>query len=238
MDESEWLNSTDLRAMWRHMQELPNRGRKMRMFGVASSLHIKNLVTDVRCQRGIQVAERYANGEARDDEAYAAADEAHQVADEIQRTLAPGMHVKQFVGHYVSLMVFWLLKYQPDHAASAAIWAAQAVAWNTAPHPCPIHERDTIERAELALHCGLARDIFGNPFRPVAVNPAWRTWSDGTVAKLAQTIYDDRRFDRMPILADALEEAGCDNAGILIHCRGPGPHVRGCWVVDLLLGKE
>ncbi len=59
-----------------------------------------------------------------------------------------------------------------------------------------------------------------------------------TVAALAQTIYADRAFDRLPILADALEEAGCDNADILTHCRGDGPHVRGCWVVDLILGKE
>ena len=56
--------------------------------------------------------------------------------------------------------------------------------------------------------------------------------------KLARTIYDDRRFDLLPILADALEEAGCGDAEILAHCRGPGPHVRGCWAVDLVLGKE
>src|SRR5262249_51106589 len=82
------------------------------------------------------------------------------------------------------------------------------------------------------LHC-----VFANPFSRIASHPAWLTWNDGTVHKLAQTVYDDRRFDLLPILADALEEAGCDNADILAHCRGPGPHVRGCWVVDLLLGK-
>jgi hypothetical protein len=58
------------------------------------------------------------------------------------------------------------------------------------------------------------------------------------VVRLAQGIYEDRAFDRLPVLADALEEAGCDNAEILSHCRGPGPHVRGCWAVDLSLGKE
>jgi hypothetical protein len=92
---------------------------------------------------------------------------------------------------------------------------------------------------EFARHnASMRREIFGNPFRPVAIAPAWLAWNDGTVPKLAQTIYDDRRFDLLPILADALEEAGCDHADILTHCRGPGPHVRGCWVVDLLLGKE
>jgi hypothetical protein len=86
-------------------------------------------------------------------------------------------------------------------------------------------------------HYAYYRDIFGNPFRPVAIDPGWLAWSDGTVRKLAQATYDDRRFDLLPILADALEEAGCTDADILAHCRGPGPHVRGCWVVDLLLGK-
>jgi hypothetical protein len=82
------------------------------------------------------------------------------------------------------------------------------------------------------------REIFGNPFRPVAVNPAWLAWNDGTVRRIAQSIYDKRAFDRMPILADALEEAGCDNEDILNHCRGEEPHVRGCWVVDVVLGKK
>jgi len=79
------------------------------------------------------------------------------------------------------------------------------------------------------------RDIFGNPFLPVVFDPSWLT---PTVVALANSIYVDRAFDRMPILADALEEAGCDNADILLHCRGDGPHVRGCWVVDAVLGKE
>jgi hypothetical protein len=79
------------------------------------------------------------------------------------------------------------------------------------------------------------RDIFGNPFRPVTLNPSWRT---PTVKQLAEAIYKERAFERMPILADALEDAGCDNADILSHCRGGGEHVRGCWVVDLVLGRE
>jgi hypothetical protein len=85
----------------------------------------------------------------------------------------------------------------------------------------------------------LLRDIFGNPFRPLPqLNPAWLAWEGGTVPKLAASIYEERAFDRLPILADALEEAGCDAAELLTHLRGPGPHVRGCWAVDLLLGKE
>ncbi len=80
----------------------------------------------------------------------------------------------------------------------------------------------------------LLRDIFGNPFRPVAFDAAWRT---STAVALAQGMYESRDFGAMPILADALQDAGCDSDDILTHCRGDGPHVRGCWVVDLVLGK-
>jgi hypothetical protein len=92
-----------------------------------------------------------------------------------------------------------------------------------------------VEPAEKAA---FLRDLFGNPFRPLAINPAWLAWNDGTVVKLAQSIYDDRAFDRLPILADALEDAGCNDAELLSHLRGPGPHVRGCWALDLILGRS
>jgi hypothetical protein len=88
------------------------------------------------------------------------------------------------------------------------------------------------DRSDLAA---LFRDIFGNPFRPVAFDPSWRTEA---VVALARGMYESRDFAPMPVLADALEDAGCADADILAHCRGDGPHVRGCWVVDLVLGKS
>jgi hypothetical protein len=92
----------------------------------------------------------------------------------------------------------------------------------------------------------LLRDIFGPlPFRSITVSPAVLTWNDGTLPRLALVIYEDRKMPegtldpaRLAILADALEEAGCTNQDILCHCRSGGEHVRGCWVVDLVLGKE
>lgn len=81
----------------------------------------------------------------------------------------------------------------------------------------------------------LLRDIFGNPFRPATLDPAWLT---STVVALAEGIYQERAFDRMPILADAIQDAGCDNADILSHCRSESTHVRGCWVIDLLTGRK
>jgi hypothetical protein len=81
----------------------------------------------------------------------------------------------------------------------------------------------------------LIEEVFGNPFRHVTFSSEWRT---DTAITLAQQMYDSRDFSAMPILADALQDAGCDSDDILSHCRGDGPHVRGCWVVDLVLGKE
>jgi hypothetical protein len=96
----------------------------------------------------------------------------------------------------------------------------------------------TIRREEGLALTTILRHLFGNPFRPASIDPTVLTWNGGTVPKLAQAIYDQRRFTDLPILADALEEAGCTDADILAHCRSEGPHVRGCWVVDLVLGKE
>ncbi len=88
---------------------------------------------------------------------------------------------------------------------------------------------------EHAVQAQLFKDVFGNPFQPPTFDPSWRT---STAAALASAMYESRNFDAMPILADALEDAGCDSTDVLAHCRGDGPHVRGCWVVDLVLGKS
>jgi hypothetical protein len=96
-----------------------------------------------------------------------------------------------------------------------------------------------VERGELpAVSAVDVRDlyeVFGNPFRPVPFSPLWRTES---ATSIARKMYKSRDFSDMPILSDALRQAGCENEDILNHCRGAGPHVRGCWVVDLVLGKE
>ena len=83
--------------------------------------------------------------------------------------------------------------------------------------------------------CRLLREVFGYPIRPAGFEASWRT---GTVVTLAESIDEARAFDRLPILADALQDAGCEDADILAHCRGSGLHVRGCWVVDAVLGRK
>jgi hypothetical protein len=119
-------------------------------------------------------------------------------------------------------------------------WTARAAAGSQTPHLSP-RWRDLVSQ-EYTAHCALLRHIFGNPFRPVVLNPACRT---PTVATLAQAAYENRTLpagtlepDRLAVLADALEEAGCTDADILGHLRGPGTHVRGCWPVDAILEQS
>jgi hypothetical protein len=81
-------------------------------------------------------------------------------------------------------------------------------------------------------------EVFGNPFRPPDSDPRWRGWNDGTIRKLAQVIEQERAWERMPFLGDALEEAGCTSVEMLDHCRQHGKHYRGCWVIDLLLRED
>jgi hypothetical protein len=93
---------------------------------------------------------------------------------------------------------------------------------------------DEVERAQGELF----REIFGNPFRPVAPEQAWLRWDGGAIPRLARCLHEERRFEELPILADALQEAGCDHEAFLAHCRRPGGHVRGCWALDLLRERD
>jgi hypothetical protein len=91
---------------------------------------------------------------------------------------------------------------------------------------------------ERRAQCDLLRDVFGYPFRPASLDPALLAWRGGLAVAIAAEVYEERAFDRLPILADALEEAGCTDREVLLHCRGPAPHARGCWVVDRMLSKD
>jgi hypothetical protein len=129
-----------------------------------------------------------------------------------------------------------------DSTAGNAAWGA-TVQGTVMPNDNGVSEARLV--AELAIQCDLLRCIFGNPFRVVVLAPAVLSWNDGTIVRLAQAAYEERHLPegtldngRLAVLADALEEAGCTDADILDHLRGPGPHVRGCWAVDLCLGKS
>ena len=131
----------------------------------------------------------------------------------------------------------------PDGKSGIAREAAKAVCYAVLPREL-FAPAETCQRIAPndQIPPSLIRDIFGNPFRPASLNPAWQT---PTVVALGQAAYDSRTLPgstldgaRLAVLADALEEAGCDNANVLNHLRSPGPHVRGCFALDLVLGKE
>jgi len=90
---------------------------------------------------------------------------------------------------------------------------------------------------EAGQQANLLRDIIGNPFLAVALEETWLHWNEDCLLRIARWIYDENRLDGLPVLADALEEAGCDNRAILDHCRAGGNHVRGCWLLDLVLNR-
>jgi hypothetical protein len=183
----------------------------------------------------VEVVERWADGEATDEERAAAGVAAHQAfADSSTYYWGRGeaADAAHRVFHATTTAGAELARtedqYQPGMRASAV---AQSVLNETAGAVDP-HYRNSPERPAQA---DLIRCLTGNPFRPVALDPAWRT---ARAVALARGIYDDRAWERLPALAEVLEEAGCADADVLAHCRGGGPHARGCWVVDALLGKK
>jgi hypothetical protein len=221
MTEQEWLTCTDPTPM---LQFLGGSGklseRKARLFAVACCRLMWSQLPDQRIRRLVERAEGFADGLATAKGLRAARSAAEGVWDDWRTARAP-------------------LKW-PFHAHAALVVGEVPIHLHRLCGPGNLTTM-SVYRARAARRAGqraMLPDVFGNPFRPVALAPAWLAWNDGTVVKLAQAIYEDKAFDRLPILADALEEAGCQNQDILGHCRQPGPHVRGCWVVDLLLGKE
>jgi hypothetical protein len=227
MTEEEWhacQRPGELLRQIRHKREM----RKRRLFACACCRRVWQFITDRRSREAVELAEEFADHLISGDQLAEAHDLARSASSEANA------YSRQFPT--AERKAPWKL----EKGAAAAVHAS-------APHGTVDAAEDAVyasyedldqKRAEIGMQCDLIRDIFGNPFRPSTIDPDWLTWNNRTVPKLAQTIYDGRRYDIMPILADALEEAGCSDAAILDHCRGPGPHVRGCWVVDLILGKE
>jgi hypothetical protein len=220
MTESEWQACTDPLPMLEFVKGRVS-DRKLRLFAVACCRQGWRRLTDPYLRLAVETAEQYADNEAGQ--------------EELSKTRAAAWSVGQT---------------RQEHAMAAARAAVGESAWSAAREAqqemtlqiCSnvrgwaeaLGEKKAFQRGLSAL----LRCILGDPFHPVTADPHWLAWNDATVAKLARVIYDERAFDHLPILADALEEAGCTNADLLNHCRQAGEHVRGCWVVDLLLGKE
>jgi hypothetical protein len=220
MNEEQWLSCTDPTALLEHLRGSGKASdRKLRLFVVACCRRVWDALADARSRSAVETAERYADGLASREELTAAAEAAEAPAFAEAAARARGGAVSP-VPHVTQAAVA-----AAGELADATIWAAWATSEATR---APGEER----RHQAAL----LRDLFGPlPFRPVPFDPAWRT---RTVTAIAQAIHDERDYSLLPVLADALEDAGCEDADVLNHCRIPGDHARGCWVVDLILGKQ
>jgi hypothetical protein len=214
--EAEWLACRNPTLLLRQYRRASPTDRKLRLFAVLCCRRVWPRLPDDRCRRAVEVCERFAEGAATPAELAAA-----EAGAEAAFTEYDDRDGWETAASAVSAAC----------EATGLLTFAGQTACETALLVWPRAQR----RAEYQWQCRVARDIFGNPFRPGVLAQSWRT--DRAVA-LARGMYESRDFSPMPILADVLEEAGCDDSEVLDHCRGPGPHVRGCWVVDLVLGKE
>ena len=225
MTETEWQACADLYDM-RFFLHHKVSDRKWRLFACACFLRIASWLRDQPIRDALAVALQFADGRAAD-----------QQRSDSRRRMQQAAQTREVTRH-------------PDapkwqrRAASAVYYALARDARDAACHTPPLvvqamerrqHKFDIDLALEKDYQIRALRDIVGNPVAPSNVEAVWKT---STVKAVAEAIYADRAFDRLPILADALEDAGCTDAAILDHCRQPGEHVRGCWVVDLVLGKE
>jgi hypothetical protein len=234
MTEQEWMAATDPKLMLEYLAGKAS-DRKMRLFAVACCRRIEHILPKVvlaervgDCLAAVAAAERYADGEASADDLRDASGGVDRLGDgwqpfqRIAEDDPASMSQVAFEAFQKLLEGEWPRLENPDdpgHLTNEA-W----VEW------------EAIKVRELAAQSSLLRDIFGNPFRrQLKMKKAWHT---ATVVTLARQMYESRDFSAMPILADALQDSGCNNEDILNHCRQPGEHCRGCWCVDLLLDKK
>jgi hypothetical protein len=216
MTEQEWLDCADPQPMLEFLRWKAS-DRKLRLFAVACCRTIWHLLPDECSKQAVTIADLFADGLATR-EKLAAARIGAEVVVGLGRTAARGA-----------------ARVAVDDAAHSAWCAYRCAAWSKGKHISSPKAYRAVVSDALKDQTLLLRDTISNPFRPVALDPAWLT---PAVVQMAQVIYEDRTFNRLPELADALQESGCDNEEILSHCRQPGEHVRGCWVLDLVLGKE
>lgn len=229
MTETEWNTSIDPGNML-ELLRVNASDRKLRLFAVACCRRVLHLLPNEFAQRVVTVAEGYADNAYSDDELAAVA-ETFRSSERERGPDYPDVCAEREA--FTSLERLTVGRSNPmnawDAAAEVSDCTPDALACEAGSQSGPVRKSEQVFQTHIIC------DIFGNPFCPVVPVPAWLT---STVVALAGQMYESRDFSPMPILADALQDAGCDNTDILDHCRGPGPHVRGCFVVDLLLGKE
>jgi hypothetical protein len=209
--EQEWLQATDPQKMLEFLRGKAS-DRKFRLFAVACWRRVSHPLTDKQHREAVEIGEQFADG---------------LVSDSTRQAFWEVLRRRKEQAVYEGDFEWASLERYTQSPVSKDVIHEINPHWLTWHNPTPQQSRDM---------CRLLRDVFGPlPFRPISIDPTWLTWHNGLLVSMAQQMYDRRDFSDMPVLADALEEAGCANQDILGHCRSGGEHVRGCWVVDLLL---
>ncbi len=254
MTESEWQECID---PWRMLSYLGDQAsaRKKRLFACACVRRVRPLLRDKRLRQALRLAERFADGQATPRQIQHALLLVSLLREELEEREKRKGGWKALCQRAAAQAVEGLLPVQgprleqprdvrdaPDvvtatRLARTAARAAEAQREQRRGMVSPAPP-ESPRRLRSLDAVDLLREIFGNPFRPAFIDPRWLTHNENAVARLARSIYDGRHFHDMPLLADALGEAGCDHAAILAHCRTPAKHVRGCWVIDALLGRK
>jgi hypothetical protein len=237
MTEDQWASILDPEAMQKLLRDTGMLSeRKARLFIVACCRHLWHMLEE-QDRNAVVLAEKYADGLA-----------VREDLGEVARRLAFHQAVAYFRHGDLARAVEDAAGEEPGRRAGRAAWSVLVAVYWSGPagyDRASIQARYAAREAERARQWAAVRCVFGDPSRSVAVDPSWLRWNGGTVARLAQAAYQDRQLPgghldraRLAVLADALEEAGCADAGLLSHLRSPGPHVRGCAVIDALLGKS
>ena len=204
----QWPTCTDPKPM---LQDCDDQPRKLRLFACACARRLWHEMPEQLFREAIELAERVADDPLN--------------LDKKRKKLKEKCESHQNTPLWTAAAAT---------ATNCLSTSASSAAWNGA-WSGTVGAHDSPEwRADRAKQADLLREIFGNPLRPVRVEPEWLTWNNRTVPQIAARIYESNAFHDLPILADAVEEAGCTNAELLAHLRRPGGHVRGCWALDLL----
>jgi hypothetical protein len=220
MTEAEWLACDNPEQMLAVVRGSAGE-RKLRLFACACARHFqRGLDLDDCLTEAIDAAEEYADGRL------------DQKGLRKARTAAESARVEDEQGDEVGLVNVAVTQWSASRAARLTVDVIRTV-YARLCVPCESYESARTWMGQDIVK--YLREVFGNPFRPVTADSTWPAWNDGAIPKLATALYEEGRFADLPILADALEEAGCDRGDVLDHLRGPGRHVRGCWALDLCL---
>jgi hypothetical protein len=247
MSEEEWQTAEHPTEMVVHLRAVKASDRKFRLLAIECVRRIRPHLADPRSIRALEFmevnAERPFKGLRHLRRVHCAAFDAHREAEQARQgpSADRSKYTQLVVQNYAATATIELFRDEAHSAAFGCSRNAEQVVHFAAAEQSGFQGQAEFnfmreaEEARRRLHIALVRDIFGNPFQPVDFSTEWRT---DTCATLAAQMYDSRDFGAMPILADALQDAGCDNDDILNHCRDEkATHVRGCWVVDLVLDK-